>query len=106
MGIRSGRDRRRRHLRKNITFAVAIDLARLLISTRSFRIALTRGVDEYVPLRERVARARALRADLLLERLLTGNALRAVSHMQSRLISGDTAAPDSAGSRKTNCLIG
>lgn len=49
---------------KYITFAVATDLARLLRSTRSFRVALTRGADGYVPLRERVARA--LHADLLI----------------------------------------
>ena len=51
---------------KDITFAAAVDLARLLIATRRFRAVLTRGPDEYVALRERVARARALRADLLL----------------------------------------
>lgn len=51
---------------KYITFAVATDLARLLRSTRSFRVALTRGADEYVSLRERVARARALHADLFI----------------------------------------
>lgn len=51
---------------KYITFAVATDLARLLRSTRSFRVALTRGADEYVALRERVARARAVHADLFI----------------------------------------
>ena len=51
---------------KYITFAVATDLAQLLRLTRSFRVVLTRGADEYVPLRERVARARALHADLFI----------------------------------------
>jgi N-acetylmuramoyl-L-alanine amidase len=51
---------------KRITFATAIDLYRLLSATRRFRVALTRGPDQYVPLRERVARARALRADLFM----------------------------------------
>lgn len=51
---------------KYIAFAIATDLAQLLSGTRRFRVALTRGPDEYVPLRERVARARALHADLLL----------------------------------------
>ncbi|MBV8738430.1 MAG: N-acetylmuramoyl-L-alanine amidase, partial [Alphaproteobacteria bacterium] len=51
---------------KHITFPTAVDLARELQATGRFRVALTRGADEYVPLRERVARARALYADLFL----------------------------------------
>ncbi len=51
---------------KHITFPTAVDLAQELQTTGRFRVALTRGADEYVPLRERVARARALRADLFL----------------------------------------
>ena len=51
---------------KYITFATAVDLARFLSAAGGFRVALTRGGDEYVPLRERVARARALHADLFL----------------------------------------
>ncbi len=51
---------------KYITFAVAIDLARLLRSTGLLRVALTRRSDEYVPLRERVARAHVLHADLFI----------------------------------------
>jgi len=51
---------------KNIVYPTARDLARDLIVTRRFRVALTRGPDEFVPLRERVARARALHADLFL----------------------------------------
>jgi N-acetylmuramoyl-L-alanine amidase len=51
---------------KYITFATATDVARLLAATRRFRAALTRGPDEYVALRERVARARALHGDLFL----------------------------------------
>jgi N-acetylmuramoyl-L-alanine amidase len=51
---------------KRITFATATDLARLLRASRRFRVMLTRDADEYVPLRQRVARARALHADLFL----------------------------------------
>jgi N-acetylmuramoyl-L-alanine amidase len=51
---------------KSITFAIATDLLRLLTENRRFRGALTRGPDEYVALRERVARARLLHADLFL----------------------------------------
>ncbi len=51
---------------KTIVYATARDLARDLAATGRFRVALTRGADEFVPLRERVARARALHADLFL----------------------------------------
>jgi N-acetylmuramoyl-L-alanine amidase len=51
---------------KNITLAVALDLARLLKASGSFRVRLTRGRDRYVPLHERVSRARAAHADLFL----------------------------------------
>jgi N-acetylmuramoyl-L-alanine amidase len=51
---------------KTIAFAAATDLVRFLRATRRFRAVLTRGPDEYVALRERVARARKLHADLFL----------------------------------------
>jgi N-acetylmuramoyl-L-alanine amidase len=51
---------------KYITFATAIDLARVLRVSRRFRVVLDRGPDEFVPLRDRVARAEALHADLFL----------------------------------------
>jgi N-acetylmuramoyl-L-alanine amidase len=51
---------------KYITFATAIDLARVLRASRRFRVILDRGPDEFVPLRDRVARAEALHADLFL----------------------------------------
>jgi N-acetylmuramoyl-L-alanine amidase len=51
---------------KNIVFATAKGLARLLNSTQRFRVALTRDTDEFVPLQERVARARDWHADLFL----------------------------------------
>ncbi len=51
---------------KTIAYATARDLERDLVATGRFRVALTRGADEFVPLRERVARARALDADLFL----------------------------------------
>jgi N-acetylmuramoyl-L-alanine amidase len=109
MGIRSGRDRRRRHLRKNITFAVAIDLARLLRSTRSFRIALTRGADEYVRLRERVARARAFRADLFLS--IHANALpnpekRGLSVFTLSTKASDREAAALADSENRDVVVG
>jgi N-acetylmuramoyl-L-alanine amidase len=51
---------------KNIVYPTAQYVARQLIATHRFRVTLTRGPDEFVPLRERVARARALHADLFL----------------------------------------
>jgi N-acetylmuramoyl-L-alanine amidase len=51
---------------KNIVYPTARYLEGRLIATHRFRVALTRGPDEFVPLRERVARARALHADLFL----------------------------------------
>ncbi|HTV44055.1 MAG TPA: N-acetylmuramoyl-L-alanine amidase [Stellaceae bacterium] len=51
---------------KTINYATALDLERDLLATGRFRVALTRGRDEFVPLRQRVARARALHADLFL----------------------------------------
>jgi N-acetylmuramoyl-L-alanine amidase len=51
---------------KNITLATALDLARLLAATGRFCVHLTRRRDEFVPLEQRVARARAWHADLFL----------------------------------------
>ena len=51
---------------KNIVYPTAQYVSRQLIATHRFRVAMTRGPDEYVALRERVARARALHADLFL----------------------------------------
>ena len=51
---------------KNIVLATARDLARQLAATRHFRVVLTRNDDEFIPLRDRVARARAAGADLFL----------------------------------------
>ena len=94
---------------KNITFAVAIDLARLLISTRSFRIALTRGADEYVSLRERVARARALRADLFIS--IHANALpnpekRGLSVFTLSTKASDREAAALADSENRDVVVG
>ncbi len=51
---------------KNITLATARELARELDATGRYRPVLTRNRDVFVPLRERVVRARVLHADLLL----------------------------------------
>jgi len=51
---------------KNIVFPTAVDLVRLLVARHRFRVFLTRRQDEFVPLPERVARARAWNADLFM----------------------------------------
>jgi N-acetylmuramoyl-L-alanine amidase len=51
---------------KDIVLPIAWDFARQLATTRRYRVVLTRGVDEFIPLRARVARARAWHADLFL----------------------------------------
>jgi len=51
---------------KNITLATARELARELDATGRYRPVLTRNRDVFVPLRERVVRARVLHADRVL----------------------------------------
>jgi N-acetylmuramoyl-L-alanine amidase len=51
---------------KSITFATALELAHQLERTGRFQVLLTRRSDRFVPLRERVARARAAHAELFL----------------------------------------
>jgi N-acetylmuramoyl-L-alanine amidase len=51
---------------KEITFETARELTRQLDATRRYKVFLTRTSDEFVALRDRVARARAADADLFL----------------------------------------
>ena len=51
---------------KTVVYAVATALERELTAGRRYRVALTRRGDLFVPLRERVARARAAKADLFI----------------------------------------
>ncbi len=51
---------------KNVTLPVARELARQLAATGRYRPVLTRRGDTFVPLRQRVARARDARAELFL----------------------------------------
>jgi len=50
---------------KNVTLSIARRLRELIIADSGMRIALTRDGDYFVPLRTRVAKARAVRADLM-----------------------------------------
>jgi N-acetylmuramoyl-L-alanine amidase len=51
---------------KDVALATARELARALEATRRYRVHLTRADDEFVPLHERVERARAAKAELFL----------------------------------------
>jgi N-acetylmuramoyl-L-alanine amidase len=51
---------------KDIVLATAWEFARELAARRIHQVVLTRSTDEFLPLRERVARARAWNADLFL----------------------------------------
>jgi N-acetylmuramoyl-L-alanine amidase len=51
---------------KTLTLAVARELARQLDAGGRYRALLTRGRDAFMPLRQRVTRARAFRAELFL----------------------------------------
>jgi N-acetylmuramoyl-L-alanine amidase len=51
---------------KTVVMAIARDLQRELLTAGRYRVLLTRASDTYVPLRERVARAQAAKADLFL----------------------------------------
>lgn len=65
-GIDPGAISPRRIYEKTIALAVARELARLLDASGRYRAVLTRRRDVLVPLRERVARARAHRAEVFL----------------------------------------
>ena len=94
---------------KYITFATAIDLERVLRATRRFRVALTRGPDEYVALRERVARARALHADLFLSihaDALPNTAMRGLSVFTLSATASDREAAALADSENRDVVAG
>lgn len=82
---------------KNIVFPTAVDLARLLSATDRFRVFLTRRATEFVPLPERVARARAWHADLFMSihaDALPNSAMRGLSvfTMSAQASDQDAAA--------------
>jgi len=51
---------------KEISFSTANEIARMLESTKRYKVVLTRDEDEFVALQDRVARARAAEGDLFL----------------------------------------
>ena len=51
---------------KQISYAAASEVARLLEASKRYKVVLTRAEDEFVALEDRVARARAAKGDLFL----------------------------------------
>jgi len=51
---------------KTVVYTVAAELERQLTAGRRYRVTLTRRGDLFVPLRERVSRARAVKADMFI----------------------------------------
>jgi N-acetylmuramoyl-L-alanine amidase len=51
---------------KDISFATATEIGRMLEATRRYKVVLTRGEDEFIALQERVSRARAADGDLFI----------------------------------------
>jgi N-acetylmuramoyl-L-alanine amidase len=51
---------------KGVVIAVARELRKQLLAHNHYRVILTRSIDTYVPLRERVARAQDAKADLFI----------------------------------------
>jgi N-acetylmuramoyl-L-alanine amidase len=58
---------------KDIVFAIAAEAHRQLLATQRYRVVMTRTGDEFIPLHERVVRARAAHGDLFVS--LHANAL-------------------------------
>jgi N-acetylmuramoyl-L-alanine amidase len=82
---------------KNLTLPTARELARQLEATGRYRVVLTRRGDGFVPLRERVARARASHAELFLSihaDMLPDSAMRGLSvyTLSDQASDRDTAA--------------
>jgi len=81
---------------KDITLAMARELKRQLEATGRYRVALTRDGDQFIPLRERPARARAMGADLFLSLHADSHDDGAVRGLSVYTLS-DTASDREAG---------
>jgi N-acetylmuramoyl-L-alanine amidase len=93
---------------KDIVLATGRELERQLAATRRFRVVLTRSTDEFLPLRERVARARAWKADLFLSihaDALPERELRGLSVFTQSLQASDREAAALAKSENRADLV-
>ena len=94
---------------KDIVFPVAQRLARELVATGRFRVVLTRREDEFVPLRERVSRARAAHGELFVSihaDALPNTALRGLSVFTLSAKASDREAADLAASENREIVDG
>jgi N-acetylmuramoyl-L-alanine amidase len=94
---------------KNIVFPTAVDVARLLTATHRFRVLLTRRRNEFVPLTERVARARAWHADLFMSihaDALPNSAMRGLSVFTASAQASDPFAAALASSENREIVGG
>jgi N-acetylmuramoyl-L-alanine amidase len=93
---------------KDIVLATAWEFKRELAATGKFRVVLTRSTDEFVPLRERVARARGWKADLFLSihaDALPERELRGLSVFTESLQASDREAAALAKSENRADLV-
>jgi N-acetylmuramoyl-L-alanine amidase len=96
-------------LEKDIALATAWEFARQLSARRGFRVVLTRSTDEFLPLRERVARARAWKADLFLSihaDALPDTEMRGLSVFTQSARASDREAAALAASQNRVDLVG
>jgi N-acetylmuramoyl-L-alanine amidase len=94
---------------KDIALATASELARQLAARRGFRVVLTRSTDEFLPLRERVARARGWKADLFLSihaDALPNAEMRGISVFTQPARASDREAEALAASENRADLVG
>jgi N-acetylmuramoyl-L-alanine amidase len=94
---------------KDIALATAWEFARQLAARRGFRVVLTRSTDEFLPLRERVARARAWKADLFLSihaDALPNTEMRGFSVFTQSAQASDREAAALAASENRADLVG
>lgn len=97
-------------LEKHVVLALAREIARRLRKSRKYRVILTRKRDVFVPLRERIAIARAagarlfisLHADSIKNRRLRGGAIYTLSERASDKEAGKLAAKEN----KTDLIAG
>jgi len=94
---------------KDIVLAIASEFARQLVARRGFRVVLTRNTDEFLPLRERVARARGWKADLFLSihaDALPNMEMRGLSVFTQSAEASDREAAALAASENRADLVG